>query len=180
LTIGVVEDNLLIHELQLGEQLGKCVHSQRRSDFSLMLAMLTQDVREHSQFFVPQTENIQPEVDDAALRKSFNLPDKPALSIRTNEEIPRFNQAELIQDNRLNELHLLNALRPSPIGFRDDKNHITSDVMANTSLYCQTQHQAKQQNQASDELINKRLSFDAKGWITSIQAAMVQHTALQA
>lgn len=204
MTIGIVEDNLLIHELQLGEQLSKCVHSKRRSDFSLMLAMLTQDVREHSQFFVPKTENTQPEIDDTALRKSFNLPDKPALAISTNDEIPSFNQAELLNDNRLEQLHLLNALRPNPLGFRDDKHHIQTDVMANTSLYCQTKYNNQQQavhrnndqthiqerplddehlrvqNNQPDELINKRLRFDAKAWIDNIQTAMVQHNAIQA
>jgi len=178
--IDVVEDNLLIHELQLGEQLGKCVHSHRRSDFSLMLAMLTQDVREHSQFFVPQTENTQAEIDDLALRKSFNLPDKPALAISSTDEILGFNQAELIGDNRLNELHLLNALRPNPLGFRDNKHHIQTDVMNNTSLFCQTKYQTSQQTKTPDELINKRLNFDAKGWLNTVQESMVQHTAIQA
>ena len=50
--------NVLLHELQLGEQLNESVEQTRRADFSLMLAMLAEDVREQSQFLLPKTQEI--------------------------------------------------------------------------------------------------------------------------
>jgi len=51
-----LKSEILLHELQLGEQLNESVHQARRADFSLMLAMLCDDVREQSQFILPKSE----------------------------------------------------------------------------------------------------------------------------
>ena len=175
-----VDDKLLVHELQLGDKLNESVHSARRADFSFLLAMLTDDVQSHSQFSLPQTVNKTYTINDDVLRKELELPDKAPLALNDKHSVSSFNQAELIGDNRLNELHLLNALRPNPLGFRDNKHHIQTDVMNNTSLFCQTKYQTSQQTKTPDELINKRLNFDAKGWLNTVQESMVQHTAIQA
>ena len=53
-TANILPDNILLHELQLGEQLNDSVVQARRADFSLMLAMLAEDVREQSQFVLPK------------------------------------------------------------------------------------------------------------------------------
>jgi hypothetical protein len=89
LAVNVVDDTVnnnsiaskpLLHELQLGEQLNECVHQSRRSDFSLMLAMLCDDVREQSQFILPKSAPIDgtstdiKEVNNKTLRKHFDLP----------------------------------------------------------------------------------------------------------
>ena len=89
----------LLHELQLGEQLNESVVQTRRADFSLMLAMLADDVREQSQFLLPQTPETTPaDVTNIALRKQFNLPEKPALALTTLDDVKQFNQVHNIVD----------------------------------------------------------------------------------
>ena len=82
---------------------------------------------------VPDVKNSN----DATLRKEFELPEKAPLAIDENQSTSIFNQSELIQSNNLAELHLSNVLSPKPLAFRDDKKHITQQVLSNTSLYCQ-------------------------------------------
>jgi len=170
LVISEVENKILVHELQLGEQLNECVHNKRRSAFSLMLAMLADDVRSHSQFLVPKTEQVESVTTDDSLRKEFNLPRNEPLSITSLDRINDFNQAKLIAENRQLDLRLSNALTPRPLGFRDNAKHIVHDVIANTSLYCQQQH--KQDNSSSTE--QQRLAFNAKSWLNTVQETIVK------
>lgn len=167
---------LLLHELQLGEQLNECVHESRRSDFSLMLAMLCDDVREQSQFVLPQTASIdgtstdKEQITNQALRKHFDLPEKAPLALEGIEQINQYNQAQLIVDNDLSSLHLINALTPRPLTFRDNNKHISSTVLSNTSLVCQE----KQALQQEGKVINKPLNMHVEGWLKSIQTSLIK------
>lgn len=165
-----VEKNILVHELQLGEQLNKSVHDNRRSDFSLVLAMLTDDVLAHSQFSVPKTEVIHLESNDELLRKELNLPKLPRLSLENVESITEFNQANFIVENRIQDLHLTDALNPKPLSFRNDAKHILHNILSNTSLYCQH----KYSNKEAKSVNNKRLAFNAKGWLDVIQETIIK------
>lgn len=165
----MVKSNLLIHELQLGEQLNKCVHSHRRSDFSLMIAMLADDVREHSQFHVPQLKVDDKEYNNELLRKEFQLPDEAPLGLTEIEDIERYNQADLVEGMHVADIHLLNALNPPALAFRDDKTHIPTPVISNTSLYCQ--HKYKQNNKNS---LNHRATFNAKEWLSTVNETIVK------
>ncbi len=165
----MVKNNLLIHELQLGEQLNKCVHSQRRSDFSLMIAMLADDVREHSQFHVPQLKVDDKEYNNELLRKEFQLPNEAPLGLTEIEDVERYNQANLVQDKHVADIHLLNALNPLALSFRDDKTHIPTPVISNTSLYCQEKY--KQSNTTS---LNHRVKFNAKEWLNTVHETIVK------
>jgi len=174
-----IDSQILVHELQLGEQLNESVHSARRADFSLLLAMLTDDVQSHSQFFLPQTESKTKVVDDLTLRKEFELPEKAPLSLNSKNTIAAFNQAELIQQNNLAELHLSNVLAPKPLAFRDDKKHIAQQILNNTSLYCQKRYKQKNNDVVIDS-DNSRLPFDAKGWLNSVHNTIVKAPILDA
>ncbi len=160
---------LLVEELQLGEQLSHCIHTNRRSDFALMLAMLTDDVRAHSQFHLPQSQVQTIELDEQRLRKMFELPEKPRLALTDLKEINEFSQAELIEQQQLTTLHLQQAMKPQPLAFRDDSKHIDVAVMTNTSLYCQQQH--KLQHASAED---KRREFNANEWLKAVQTTIVK------
>lgn len=184
--------NVLLHELQLGEQLNESVEQTRRADFSLMLAMLAEDVREQSQFLLPKSpEETAVELSNLALRKQFNLPDKAKLALTTPNEVNQFNQAHIIVDNDLANIHLTNAMMPKPLAFRDDKKHIESQVLENTSLFtqlkhkqaaeaCQAQLNQLPQNQLdtrsneTDKPLSQSLNFNAKAWLDGIQQSLVK------
>ena len=176
LTNRVLSSELLLHELQLDKQLSTSIHQERRADFSLMLAMLADDAREHSQFYLPREEQ-KPTLkqSNTALRMLFNLPKKAALSIESSEQIKQFNQAENIKDNQLTHVHFMNALTPLPLAFRDDVKHIESKIMHNTSLFCQSKH-----TQKNDDVLNKRLSMNVEGWLSAIQTSLVKSSLVKA
>ena len=169
----------LSHELQLGEKLNECVHQTRRADFSLMLAMLTDDVREHSQFSLPTSAcSNQNNLNEAALRKQFQLPACAHLALKDMKEISSFNQANEIAANNLANIRLTNALSPKPLAFRDNKNHISNDILANTSIHCQVKLAQTVQSNASkktvDPLSNSNLPFNVEAWLKGVQQSLVQ------
>lgn len=184
--------SVLLHELQLGEQLNESVVQARRADFSLMLAMLASDVREQSQFLLPQSQQkLAADVTDSSLRKQFNLPEKTALALTTLDEVKKFNQVQTIIDNDLASLHLTNAMQPKPLAFRDDKKYIDSEVLKNTSLFTQLKYkqaadinqertrllQASQAAELSidaDKPLSQPLNFNAIAWLDGIQQSLVK------
>lgn len=188
-TLNIAADNALLHELQLGEQLNHCVIETRRADFSLMLAMLTEDVREQSQFLVPQPQETTDTVyTNSSMRKELNLPNIAPIALTSLEDIAQFNQAEIIKNNAMASLQLANAIQPKPLAFRDDSKHISNEIMGNTSLFTQLKHkQAQSQIQANDSLaeestervmkdkpLSKAFNFNAKGWLEGIQETIVK------
>lgn len=184
--------SVLLHELQLGEQLNESVVQARRADFSLMLAMLASDVREQSQFLLPQTQQkLAADITDSSLRKQFNLPEKSALALTTLDEVKKYNQVQTIIDNDLASIHLTNAMQPKPLAFRDDKKYIDSQVLKNTSLFTQLKYkQAADINQErtrllqasqvaelsidADKPLSQPLNFNAIAWLDGIQQSLVK------
>jgi hypothetical protein len=164
---------ILLHELQLGEQLNESVHQARRADFSLMLAMLCDDVREQSQFILPKADDNadgQSKDNAKALRKHFDLPEQAPLALKSVEHINQYNQGQLVADNDLVSIQLSNALSPKPLTFRDDKKHIASNILGNTSLTCQEKHSCKQVT----PVLNKRLNMNVESWLKTVQTSLVK------
>jgi len=175
--------DVLLHELQLGEQLNESVVQTRRADFSLMLAMLAEDVREQSQFILPRAQ--QPVASDAsnsALRKEFNLPEKAPLGLSSIEDIKKFNQVQSIIDNDIANIHLTNAMTPNPLAFRDERQHIATEILQNTSLFCQLKHLQRREigtlesdsDEPHDQPLTPPLNFNAKAWLDGIQQSLVK------
>lgn len=168
-----VNSELLIHELQLGEKLSQSVHDNRRSDFSLLLALLVDDVREHSQFFLPETQLNTKQVNDLSLRKEFQLGESAPIALKNLADISTFNQVTHIENENLAHIKLIDALQPKALTFRDDKKHITHNVMSNTSLYCQ-----KKRND-NNNIENSQLNFNAKMWLASLDNQIVKAPLLE-
>ncbi len=168
-----ITTQLLIEELQLGNQLNQSIHGDRRSDFSLMLSMLTDDVRAHSQFSLPLSSDTASKNSPSTLRKQFDLPNERALGLKDVNEIKKFSQAQLVSQNNMVNIHLTDCLSPNPLAFRDDAQFVATNVMSNTSLYCQQQHNKQA------EIKKTRLSFNANGWLKAVQNALVKAPLLE-
>ena len=167
--VNELTSNILANELQLGSQLNECIHDNRRSHFSLMLAMLTEDVREHAQFLLPKIDNAEKTTNDNTLRKFFNVNEPAPLALKNMEQINDFNQADLIVNNTLTELRLHNVLNPMPLAFRDDHTYINTDVINNTSVHCQ-QRLSKENK---DSTKTPRLNFKAEEWLNVINESIL-------
>lgn len=170
----MLDTQLLINEISLGNTLNQCVHAERRQDFSLMLAMLTQDAREFSEFMLPDSSPENKSTDDnSQLREYFSLPKAQALALSNIEQVSSYNQADLVATPNMVNLHFLNALAPKPLAFRDDAKHINHDVFTNMSVHCQ-QRYLRQKN--TSELQPTKLSFNAKSWLKNVQESIVAAT----
>ncbi|MBL4909328.1 MAG: hypothetical protein JKX78_04760 [Alteromonadaceae bacterium] len=181
------ENAVLFHELQLGSELNECIHNERRADFILLLAMLTEDVREHSQFFVPKTNVKERDYSDEALRKAFHLPNKAFLALQKSTDIEKLSQSKLIVDQQLATMHLQDALTPRPLAFRDDANYITSNILSDTNIHCQVKIQQKvyhekkstkkelndKEQNSKETSLNAAAFFNAKAWLDNIQNSLV-------
>jgi len=167
------KNKVLFHELQLGSELNKSIHSKRRADFSLMLAMLTEDVREHSQFFVPKTTFKEREYSDEALRKAFQLPKKAPLALQNIDELEKLSQAHLVAKQQIATLHLQNVLSPPPLAFHDDPSHIPSDVLNDTSIHCQIRVKQQKTSDEKEPSLNAAAFFNAKSWLDNIQKSLI-------
>lgn len=163
-----LSSQLLTHELQLGEQLNHCVHSDRRADFALMLAMLADDAREYSQFHLPKKAQDGREQPD--YRALFQLPAEQPLALESLDQIEQYYHADAVAEQRLADIKLKQALAPEPLAFRDDKTHIPHQVKTNTSLFCQQ----KQQQQDKYKALTQDAGFNAKKWLDSINTAIVK------
>jgi|TARA_B110000879_G_scaffold140488_1_gene183000 hypothetical protein len=163
-----LNNNLPINDLQLAEKLGECIHSERRSDFSLMMAMLIEDVSEHSQFKLPDIESSSLQVSEQQLRKEFDLPEKASLSIKVPHKLACFNQAQMIVNHQLLSINLENALKPQPIAFRDNNKYISSDVISNTSIHCQIKH--------ADNVVRDKLGFNTNVWLDAIETSVAHES----
>lgn len=160
----MLETQTLTHEFQLGNSLNKSVQQTRRADFALMLAMLTDDVREHSQFLVPETELSEDEVTTELLRKEFELPKAQPLGIDSTASLDKYNQAELVNSKLQASIRLNDALTPLPIAFRDKAKHIPTVVLANTSIHCQ--------ERALNTTKQEKLSMNAKEWLNAVKSTL--------
>ncbi len=169
----MVENHLVINEIQLGTQLNECVHSQRRSDFSLMLAMLTDDAREFSEFLLPEGKEQTNLPAENQLRKHFDLPKQAPLAIDELSEIDAFNQATLANNDNMAAIHLANVLQPKAIAFRDNAKYIEANIVNNTNLHCQKRYQRSLEQNENNSPSVAKLSFNAKAWLKTVQQSIV-------
>ena len=175
MALDALSNDILIDELQLGEQLNESVHSKRRSDFSLMLAMLTDDVRAHSQFKLPLSQAAEKSISTEQLRKEFQLPDEAPLALNDVAELVLFNQAELIEKQQLEHLRLANTLNPKALAFRDNAKHIDQQVLTNTSLYCQQKYDEQTLEEKAP-----RADFNVNAWLSAVQTTIVKAPLMEA
>lgn len=161
----MVTDHLLINESKLGIKLNQCVHEKRRSDFSLMLAMLTEDAREFSEFTSPHIAQAYPGTGD--LRKQFQLPEQQALALNNIDEISRYNEAQYLQDNKLQTIHLLDALVPKPLAFKNDNTHIANNILGNMNVHSQERYFINKAAKTSHT--TQRANFNASLWLKNIE-----------
>lgn len=127
-------DALLLHEGQLGNRLSQSVQQQRRGEFALLLAMLSPDALDFSQFHLPKTAIDAKQRDEQTLRAELGAgPKQPLAPEEYNMLIGQNNAACLLQGGTA-DIRLRHCLTPEPLYIRDDKSHIPLEIMDNCEL----------------------------------------------
>lgn len=119
-------DVSLINELQLGGRLNQAVESHRRGEFALLLALMSQDVRDWPQF------HLHDDVEkDAVLRQQFDLPaPQPLVGDLSQEPIPVDNSYHFISEGE-RSFQLAQALVPEPLVIRGKRDSGMQDALDN-------------------------------------------------
>lgn len=124
-------DGLLLTESQLDNRLNKSVHEHRSGEFALLLAMISHDALDFSQFHLPKTELTSPDVSESVLRKELGAgPSQPLAPEQFDMLIGQDNAFKLLQGG-LSDIRLHHCLNPEPLNVRDDKLHVPLEVIDN-------------------------------------------------
>lgn len=131
--------DLLIAESQLKTRLNECVHEKHRNEFALLLAMLSHDALDFSQFHLPKADLLDLELDEEALRKQFGAGPIQLLAPENFDMLIGQHNALLITHPNgvvagMRDIKLMHYLKPEPLSIRDDKKHIPLNVIDNCEL----------------------------------------------
>ncbi|HCV01280.1 MULTISPECIES: VC2046/SO_2500 family protein [Pseudoalteromonas] len=124
-------DGLLLNESQLDNRLNKSVHEHRSGEFALLLAMLSHDALDFSQFHLPKTEISNPHVSEEVLRAQLGAGPKQSLAPEQFDMLIGQDNALRLLQGGLSDIRLRHCLAPEPLHVRDDKNHIPLEVIDN-------------------------------------------------
>ena len=106
-----LREHYLVDELQLGQTLNQAISQGRRSEFSLLLAMLSPDVED--QPWVADAPAIEAATID--WRRRFELPKARPLAAEPSSHARALRVSELVAGGSLLSAHLLDCLEPEPL-----------------------------------------------------------------
>ncbi|ATC94383.1 VC2046/SO_2500 family protein [Pseudoalteromonas tunicata] len=136
-------DGILTNEIQLGNKLGVCISENRRSDFALLLSMLSADPLDFAQFHLPYEEKkpaYGTQADNEDLRLKLGAGPLQALAVKPIDFLIGAENAAMVQEQGLAQLKLQTYLNPEPLAIRDDKDYISSDIISNCNLNVQKRY----------------------------------------
>lgn len=131
---------ILVNEIQLGDQLSKAVAERRGGDFGLLLAMMSQNVIDNAEFCLPRDSVGAPEVDEAMLRQQLGLAQPSGYSIDENSAVDAILLGVDLHTEGLSEVKLKGYLRPEPLALQDDAMHIPEHIIGNCEPTTMTRH----------------------------------------
>ncbi|GAA60212.1 hypothetical protein P20652_2076 [Pseudoalteromonas sp. BSi20652] len=114
------------------------MHAHRREEFSFLLAILSQDVLDFSQFHLPKADIENLFVDEDALRKQFGAgPKQPLAPDKFDMLIGQHNASLLVingEHSGMSDIKLAHCLDPEPLTIRNDASYIPLNVLDNCEL----------------------------------------------
>lgn len=134
MTPHALREHYLVDELQLGQTLNQAISQGRRSEFSLLLAMLSPDVEDQ-----PWVADAQPTaVSGIDWRRRFELPRaKPVEAHEASAERALAMASQLTQGG-MASVRLLECLEPEPLTLKQFQ--LDSEVWNNLSPLAQEKH----------------------------------------
>ncbi|GAA5217985.1 VC2046/SO_2500 family protein [Corallincola platygyrae] len=127
-----VNSTWVVNELELGQSLNYAIASSDSAKFSLLLAMLSDDVTDQPQFSFANTQQREADATDASLRRALQLtPPKPLYADDAiDEKLGLYHQLRKAEAS-LADLRLADALMPQPlVGKSENDDGISADIKA--------------------------------------------------
>ncbi|BBN81208.1 hypothetical protein PA25_11930 [Pseudoalteromonas sp. A25] len=167
-------DAVLTREDQLGSALSVSVAEHRRADFAMLLAMLSQDALDFSQFHLPETQADEADLSEYALKKELQIGPQRALAPEQFDILIGQNNAKVLEQSSLVSLKLQDCLRPEPLAVRNDKTHIPLVVVDNCDIAVRKRLEAVK----SGHSVEEKPAMNAAGFYDQIAGGHMQ-SALQ-
>lgn len=142
----------VINELQLGDHICAAVEQHRRADFSLLIAMFSEDVRETVSI---QHLNLESKT-ESKLREELQVP-KP-VELRSNEHSYSKGAriSEQFHQGGIQSARLQNGLNPDSLAYMTEHTHnLGEDVFRNLSFHSKRTLKSAPEPTISDHLYKK-------------------------
>ncbi|MGF1908111.1 hypothetical protein L4C38_01570 [Vibrio kasasachensis] len=131
----------VINEIQFGTEINHAVHEGRRADFSLLLSMFSNDVRDNTP--VEQIDKI--EISDQALRQRFDLQSPQLLQSDQSSYQISAQQAHQFHHGGLASAKLAHYLIPEALVYLPEQTHsLPEELYHNLSPHQQRQLGSKE------------------------------------
>ncbi|MCK6262129.1 hypothetical protein KP803_02435 [Vibrio sp. ZSDE26] len=126
----------IINELQFGAGINHAVHAGRRADFSLILSMFSDDVRDNT----PVEKIDEPEITDQTLRKRFELQSPQQLRSDQSSYDISAAQAHAFHHGGMASAKLNHYLVPETLTYLPEETHdLPEEVYHNLSGHLRRQ-----------------------------------------
>ncbi len=134
MTPHALREHYLVDELQLGQTLNQAISQGRRSEFSLLLAMLSPDVEDQ-----PWVADAIP-VDSASIdwRRRFELPQAKPVEAHVRSADRALAMAAQLTQGGMASVRLLECLEPEPLTLKQFQ--FDAEVWNNLSPLAQEKH----------------------------------------
>jgi len=158
---------ILVGELQLGQTLNHCIRDGKKSEFDLLLSMLSNDVTDQDQFSInplaSETLTTQP------LHEKFDIPTPQTLTADSPEQNEySMTISQIAQQEGILAARLQHCLRPEALNFQPDITHgISNELYSSLSpavVQRFTQKTRDVENLVIDmeQLISAQQNYDAE------------------
>jgi len=146
-------ERILSNELQLGQQLNSSVVNDR-ANFSLLLALMSQDVQDQAQFHLASNTTIASTDDKPSLADEFSVPSPQPLISDFEGETQSLECGLLAKEQGLLAARLRHCLAPEPLSFELGKKHgIAADVFDSLDVITAQRFTGDYQTQQFERLI---------------------------
>lgn len=123
---------MLINEWQLKGRLNLALQHQQWADFSLHLALLSPDVREHAAFCLHSSE---PKIKKPSLEQQLGVRTERDVQCSEDDLTRLARQQHALLAGGLAALRLQSLLQPTPTVIRHDAQKISADVAESLDLH---------------------------------------------
>ncbi|WP_337840285.1 VC2046/SO_2500 family protein [Rheinheimera sp.] len=124
---------MIINEWQTGQSLNKAVLHQRLSDFALVLAMHSPDVRDFGQFYIPESGDAPVQAD---LYQQFGLQQSRDYGWLDGDEQRLDLTADALHQGGQVSCQLQQLLQPLPWVLQHDAKKLADEVKHNLPFHC--------------------------------------------
>ena len=138
-------ERVLKNELDIGVSLNKATASSHRSDFSLILSLMSQDVRDMAQFELNDKDNLRshfelPEAqfelnDKDNLRSHFELPEDVPSEVNLSEGNEFNEHSDVFRNQNHTEFRLHQSLKPEPLVCRGSVSKAIQQALDNCDIH---------------------------------------------